>query len=137
MAKRRIEGGRFLVTGASSGIGREIARVLSSEGARLIVTARREDRLRELVEELRASGGDAHWVAGDVTDSDDRARMIAVADEMIHGLDGLINNAGFHGPIGPFEGAAMEAWVQTFSVNLFGAAALTQICLSRRIKCIK
>jgi len=128
MAKRRIEGGRFLVTGASSGIGREIARVLSSEGARLIVTARREDRLRELVEELRASGGDAHWVAGDVTDSDDRARMIAVADEMIHGLDGLINNAGV-GAVGLFADAEPDRLRRVMEVNFFAPVELTRLAL--------
>ncbi|MBM4091318.1 MAG: SDR family NAD(P)-dependent oxidoreductase, partial [Planctomycetes bacterium] len=65
---RALAGSRAIVTGASSGIGRELARELARQGARLVITARREQRLRELVDELRAAGHEAYHVAGDLTD---------------------------------------------------------------------
>lgn len=128
MAKRRIDGGRFLVTGASSGIGRELARVLSSKGARLLVTARREDRLRELVEELNASGGNAHWMAGDVTNPEHRAQLIAISLEKMQGLDGLINNAGV-GAVGLFAHAEPDCLRRIMEVNFFAPVELTRLAL--------
>jgi uncharacterized protein len=108
-------GSTCLVTGASSGIGAAIARELARRGHGLTLTARREDRLRELAGELSPSGVRVEVVVSDVTDADGRGRLIeAIAG---HGLDVevLVNNAGY-GSGGPFvelDPAAEVKMVQT------------------------
>src|SRR5439155_23035201 len=80
-----------VVTGASSGIGEATARRLAGDGWRVLVVARREDRLRDLVSELP----DASFVAVDLTDPDAPARVAAAVDEQFEGrLELLVNNAG-------------------------------------------
>jgi len=82
-----------VVTGASSGIGQAAARLLARDGWRLVLVARREERLRELAEEL----GDAAWVAVDLTDPGAPARVRAKLEELGGGVQLLVNNAGCGG----------------------------------------
>ncbi|MEM9380419.1 MAG: SDR family NAD(P)-dependent oxidoreductase [Planctomycetota bacterium] len=90
----QVRGRRALVTGASAGIGREIARVLAERGARVAVVARRRDRLEELADELRAAHGtDVQVVESDLADpAGVRSLLDAVEAEDV---DVLVNNAGF------------------------------------------
>ena len=97
MATRKISGLRIILTGVSSGIGRALALQLARRGAKLILNARREDRLEELRKEIQATGQEAFTVAGDVTDPQVRERLLAAAKEHYDGLDCLINNAGVGG----------------------------------------
>ena len=83
-----------VITGASSGIGLTTARMAADRGARLVLAARSEDELRELVEEIRREGGDAAYVAADVTDRDDVRRIAETAVETYGGFDTWINAAG-------------------------------------------
>jgi len=101
MAKRSILGMRTILTGASSGIGLALAKLLAKRGARLVVSARRQDRLDALVEELRKEGSEVLAVAGDVTEPEVRQQLIQHAVSQLGGLDCLINNAGIGG-IGNF-----------------------------------
>ncbi|MEU2395883.1 glucose 1-dehydrogenase [Streptomyces sp. NPDC007369] len=84
-----------LITGASSGIGAAAARVFAREGAAVVVTARREERLAELVEELRAQGARAAYVVADVTRSEDAVRAVEFTVERFGRLDAAFNNAGY------------------------------------------
>ena len=88
---RALEGMSVLITGGGSGIGEGAAKHFASNGARVTITGRREDRLRQVVENI---GPNATYVAGDVTKSDDRIRMVQGALENGEGLDVLISNAG-------------------------------------------
>ncbi len=83
-----------LVTGASSGLGRHFAKVLAAHGARVVVAARRLERLQVLVEELCVAGAEAHAVALDVRDSDSIRAAFAAAEEKFGIVDLLSNNAG-------------------------------------------
>jgi NADP-dependent 3-hydroxy acid dehydrogenase YdfG len=83
-----------LITGASSGIGRAVAQAFAEKGANLVVTARREQRLRELCEQIGRSGGNAVYFSGDAADEDTATRCVALALGRFGRLDILINNAG-------------------------------------------
>ncbi len=105
-----------LVTGASSGIGADMARELARRGHNLTLSARREDRLEELAEELRKEGVRVDVVACDVTDSDSRAALIArIADAGLE-VEVLVNNAGY-GSGGPFHELDGDAEVQMVKTN--------------------
>ncbi|MFJ4012642.1 SDR family NAD(P)-dependent oxidoreductase [Streptomyces sp. NPDC090026] len=84
-----------LITGASSGIGAAAARVFAREGAAVVVTARREERLAGLVDELRAQGARAAYVVADVTRSEDAVRAVEFTVERFGTLNAAFNNAGY------------------------------------------
>jgi len=90
----RLAGSVVLVTGASAGIGQASVLALAGEGARLVVTARRQERLDELVARARAAGGEAVAVVGDARDAETAQRCVAVALDRFGQLDILVNNAG-------------------------------------------
>jgi short-subunit dehydrogenase len=128
MARRKIDGSRAIVTGASSGIGRAIALELARQGGKVVCLARREDRLKTLAEEIDAVGGAAATVAGDVTDPAARARCFGAAQEQFGGLDILVNNAGVGG-IGPFETADPQRVRRIMEVNFFALVEMTRSAL--------
>jgi 3-oxoacyl-[acyl-carrier protein] reductase len=90
----RLEGKVAIVTGASAGIGAASARALAAEGAQLVVTARREERLESLASEIRAMGGHAAVVLGDARDEDTARRTVEAAVSTGGRVDILVNNAG-------------------------------------------
>ncbi len=128
MAKRNIRGSRVLVTGASSGIGRELARELARQGAAVVVTARREDRLRQLAEELTTAGGKVVAVAGDITEPAVRQAAIDAAQSSFGGLDILVNNAGIYA-LGRFEVADPARIRRVMEVNFFSLVEMTRLAL--------
>ncbi|MDB5057705.1 MAG: family oxidoreductase [Chloroflexi bacterium] len=90
----KLAGKVALITGASAGIGHASALALAGEGAQLVLTARRQERLSELAAQVRAAGGEATLVAGDAREEDTARRAVAAAKESFGRLDILINNAG-------------------------------------------
>ncbi|MFI9205737.1 SDR family NAD(P)-dependent oxidoreductase [Streptomyces sp. NPDC053048] len=90
-----LRGRVALITGASSGIGAASARVFAREGATVVLAARREDRLRELVDELKGKGAEAAYVVTDVTRREDARRAVEFAVERYGRLDSAFNNAGW------------------------------------------
>jgi 3-oxoacyl-[acyl-carrier protein] reductase len=89
-----LAGRACVVTGASRGIGRETARLLCAEGARVLLVGRDEGRLAEAVAEASEAGGEAAALALDVTDADAGERLLAASTERFGALDVLVNNAG-------------------------------------------
>lgn len=116
------------MTGASSGIGRAIAVELAKAGTAVVVSARRADRLDELVQEIAAFGGRAVAVAGDISDPAVRERLVETARTDLGGLDVLVNNAGF-GALGPFAIAAPERLRKVMEVNFFSLVEMTRAAL--------
>jgi NAD(P)-dependent dehydrogenase (short-subunit alcohol dehydrogenase family) len=115
-----------VVTGASSGLGAQLARALVSAGAVPVLAARRAERLAELCEEL--PGADA--VACDVTDAADRERLIETVIERHGRLDGLVNNAGA-GATGPALRTPDDAFARVVDLNLVAPYALARRAAAR------
>lgn len=110
-----------IVTGASSGIGRAAAKLFAAEGARLVVTARRQSELDRLIGEIEAEGGEAIAVAGDIGDETLAQRLVETATECFGGLDIGFNNAGIIGELGPIGEMASENWHEVIATNLTSA----------------
>jgi short-subunit dehydrogenase len=127
MARRKIQGIRAVVTGASSGIGRELARELARQGARLVLVARREERLRELAAELAPLAA-VECVPGDVTEDAVRRQALQRARDSYGGLDALVNNAGI-GAMGLFEDADPQRLRRVMEVNFFALVEMTRAAL--------
>ncbi|MBA4502249.1 SDR family oxidoreductase [Marinobacterium marinum] len=114
----KFKGKRAWVTGASSGIGQAVARTLAAEGAEVVLSARRAERLEALADELKAAGAQIHVEPVDVAD---RAAMAAVGERLtaLGGIDILINNAGTM-PISPIINGRVDEWDQMIDVNIKG-----------------
>jgi NAD(P)-dependent dehydrogenase (short-subunit alcohol dehydrogenase family) len=110
-----------LVTGASSGIGRAAAVLFAREGARLVVTARRNEELDALVEEIAAAGGEAIAVAGDIRSEPHAKRLVEAAVDRFGGLDVAFNNAATLGTTEPVAELSLERWHDTLETNLTSA----------------
>ncbi|MGY0490019.1 SDR family NAD(P)-dependent oxidoreductase [Streptomyces sp. WG-D5] len=125
-----LRGRTVMITGASSGIGEAAARLFASEGAAVVLLARREERLAHLVGEIEKSGGRAAFSVGDVTRAEDVERAVATAVERFGGLDGAFNNAGYAGSVfGRTHELPEEDFDRIMDVNVRG----TWNCLRRQI----
>ncbi|MER8073280.1 SDR family oxidoreductase [Streptomyces sp. NPDC094034] len=107
------------ITGASSGIGEASARRLAADGHRLLLGARRTDRLDRLVTEITAAGGTAVARRLDVTEAADVRDFVAAAGERYGRVDVMVNNAGVM-PLSPLEKLRTEEWDRMIDVNLRG-----------------
>ena len=126
--KRKIENSRAIVTGASSGIGHATALELARQGAGVVITARREERLRPLAEEIAALGRPVEVVVGDITDPATRQQILDAAVGKLGGLDILVNNAGV-GATGLFEDAGPERLRRIMATNFFALVEMTRLAL--------
>jgi short-subunit dehydrogenase len=126
--KRQLKDRRAIVTGASSGIGRAVALELARQGASLVIVARREDRLRELADQIIALKRPVEIVAGDITDPAVRQRAIDAAQSKLGGLDVLVNNAGV-GAMGLFEDASPDRVRKIMETNFFSLVEMTRLAL--------
>jgi NADP-dependent 3-hydroxy acid dehydrogenase YdfG len=91
---KRLENKVALITGASAGIGRACARALAREGAKLVLTARRRERLEHLAAEIKQLGSEAVFLVGDAREEDTAQKTVELATKTFGHLDILINNAG-------------------------------------------
>ena len=114
-----IEGKVVVITGASSGNGEATARLLSAEGATVVLGARRVDRLQALAAELTRRGGQALVIATDVTHADQVKSLVDAAVQTYGRVDVMLNNAGLM-PHSPLERLKIDDWNRTIDVNLKG-----------------
>lgn len=117
----QMKGKTVIVTGASSGIGEAAARLLAREGANVVLGARRAGLLEQHAAGIRAEGGSALAVAGDVEQEDYHARLVERAIERFGRLDGAFNNAGITGDLGPVPAMDSATWHKVIGVNLTSA----------------
>lgn len=164
MSKRNLNQGRVILTGASSGIGRALAVALAKQGCRLVLLARRKEKLLELQQEIATfskpgSGGSAlspadssavssadsanvdemenvKIVVGDVTDDNVRQQTVQTALDSFGGVDILINNAGI-GAFGLFEKADSDRFLQVLDVNLVSVVEMIRLTLPHLIDSAK
>jgi NAD(P)-dependent dehydrogenase (short-subunit alcohol dehydrogenase family) len=118
-----------LITGASSGIGAALARELAREGAKLVLLARRRERLDALCAELAAAGTPVVAHTGDVTRRTDLDAAVALAVASFGRLDMAVANAGF-GVVGPIEKLGVEDYRRQFDTNVFGVLETIKACLA-------
>jgi len=121
----RLDGRVAIVTGASAGIGAELVRGLADAGAKVVLAARRRERMDELAKELGERGSDALVVECDVTKQADVDRLVAETVNRFDGIDILVNNAGITEVI-PAEDQTLEAFEKVVAVNLTGVFLCSQ-----------
>lgn len=125
----RLDGEVAIVTGASRGLGEEIARALGNAGAAVAVTARRVAEAERVADEIVSAGGKAIGVACDVADPELVGRAVAHVRDRLGAPTILVNNAGVIEPLGAFHEAKPADWVANLTVNLAGAAVAAQAVL--------
>ncbi|WP_439815354.1 SDR family oxidoreductase [Zavarzinia sp. CC-PAN008] len=113
-----LEGKVALVTGASSGIGEAIAVAYAAEGAKVVIAARRADRLDQVAQRIADAGGDVLTVTADLTDEFQVLALFAALMTAHGQLDLLVNNAGLGGGQMPIEERSLENWRSVMSVNI-------------------
>jgi len=122
-----IQGKVVIITGASSGIGEATAKELASKGAKLVLAARREDRLKKLQEEIQKNGGQAIYKVTDVTSYEQMEELADYALKEFGKIDVLVNNAGVM-PLSPVYQKKINEWDTMIDVNikgvLYGIAAV-------------
>ncbi|GAB4530479.1 MAG: SDR family oxidoreductase [Pleurocapsa sp.] len=125
-----IENKVVIITGASSGLGEATARRLAKNGAKLMLAARREERLKELVSEIEQQGGTAKYQLTDVTDCSQIEALVKATHQAYERIDVLVNNAGLM-PLSPLDEIKVDEWEKMIDVNikglLYGLAAVLPI----------
>ncbi|MFM7110462.1 MAG: SDR family NAD(P)-dependent oxidoreductase, partial [Planctomycetota bacterium] len=126
--RRDLVGWRVIITGASRGIGRELAIQAAASGARVLATGRDESALASLSADAAAAGDECLHLSGDITNPEFRERLVGHAEHAMGGLDGLVNNAG----IGTWNhvGAGDEATFRSImETNFFAPVELVRSAL--------
>lgn len=113
-----LESKTIIVTGASSGIGAAAARLFASEGANVVLGARRSAELEALAETINRANGKAVFLAGNVKDEGYADALVDLATQKFGGLDGAFNNAGIVGEMQPVPDMTLGNWIDVISVNL-------------------
>ena len=124
----KLGGKVAVITGASSGIGEATAEVLAAEGAAVVVAARREDRLSELVERIEGNGGRTLSVSCDITDEGQAHALIQHSEGVFGRVDIIVNNAGVM-LLSKVEKGLSDQWRQMFEVNVLGLLYATDAAI--------
>lgn len=116
--QQALAGKVAIVTGASSGIGRATAKLFAAEGAKVVIAARRQAELDSLVAEIKAEGGEAVAVAGNVGEEAYAQTLVDTAVRRFGGLDVAFNNAGIVGEMGATPDVSLDGWETALRTNL-------------------
>jgi NAD(P)-dependent dehydrogenase (short-subunit alcohol dehydrogenase family) len=127
-----LRGRGILISGANQGLGKAIAQACVREGAHVFLSARNRDLLESTRAELNTSASPGQLILTEVVDvsrAEDVSRLLESAVSKLPALNGLVNNAGIYGPIGPTEEVDWQQWRQTIEVNLMGTVLLCRAVL--------
>lgn len=122
----KLEGKVAIVTGATSGMGRASAKLFAQEGAKVVVTGRNEERAKEVVDDITASGNEAIYVIADMSNLDDVKKIFDITMETYGTVDILFNNAGMLS-MTPLMDLTIDEWNKVFNVNVTSSLVLTQL----------
>ena len=125
-----LKGKVAMVTGASRGLGRAMARALGDEGVKVSICARGEDQLESAAKELRAAGIEVLARATDITKSAEAEGWVTETTERFGGIDVLVNNAGAARP-GALSELSDQVWREAFELNFFAAVQLTRMAAAK------
>jgi 3-hydroxybutyrate dehydrogenase len=130
---KRLEGKSAIVTGAASGIGKEIARIYAREGAKVAIADLNLDAANACAADIRAAGGQAIGVAMDVTSEDGVNAGVAAVVAAFGGVDILVSNAGIQ-IVHPLEEFTYADWKKMMAIHVDGAFLTTRACLPHMYK---
>jgi NADP-dependent 3-hydroxy acid dehydrogenase YdfG len=122
-----------IITGASSGIGEATAKLLAGNGARVVLGARREHKLKQIADEIQKAGGEAVYRELDVTKQSDNEDIVRLAYQAFGRLDVIFLNAGIM-PLAPLSALKTDEWHQTVDVNIKGVLNGVAAALPRFIQ---
>ena len=122
----KLDGKVAIVTGATSGMGRDSAKLFAAEGAKVVITGRNEQSAKEVVDDIKAEGGEAIYVIADMANLDDVEKIFDATMEEYGTVDVLFNNAGMLS-MSPLMDLTIEEWNRVFNVNVTSALRLTQL----------
>jgi NAD(P)-dependent dehydrogenase (short-subunit alcohol dehydrogenase family) len=128
-----VPGKVVLVTGALSGIGRAAAMAFAREGAKVVVSGRRDEEGERLAGELRALGGEAAYARADVRQEDDVRSLVELTLDQFGRLDAAVNSAGSEGVPGPLLDQSADNYVATFEANVLGIV----LCLKHQLAAMR
>ncbi|MFQ5912873.1 MAG: SDR family NAD(P)-dependent oxidoreductase [Nitrospinota bacterium] len=117
-----------VVTGASSGIGAEIARQMAAAGARVFAVGRNEERLENVANEIRDRGGQCHAFPADLTKEGAPGKIVSETIQVFGSLNVLVNNAGIH-EYGPFESFPLESFDRQWATHVRAPFEMIQLAL--------
>jgi len=117
--ENNIEGKVVVITGSSSGIGEATAIMLAARGAKVVLGARRKDRLEDLVRRIKAAGGEAVYWVTDIKKGNDLVQLVSLASETYGRLDVIVNNAGI-ARLSRIDDIQVSDWEEMIDVNLKG-----------------
>jgi NAD(P)-dependent dehydrogenase (short-subunit alcohol dehydrogenase family) len=123
--KQKLVGKVALITGASQGLGYQIAKRFANEGANLIICSRSKNEIKDVVSEFSQDLDSDQRIYGfqcDVSIQVEVDRLFELIENKFGNLDVLVNNAGIYGPLGPIEDNEWSKWVKAIEVNLIGSA---------------
>ena len=122
----RLEGKVAIITGSTSGMGRDTAKRFAAEGAKVVVTGRNEERANAVVDDIKAAGGEAIAVIADMANVDDIQKIFDETMAAYGTVDILFNNAGLLS-VTPLMEMTKEEWDKVFDVDVYAALRLTQL----------
>ncbi|MGB2670203.1 MAG: SDR family oxidoreductase [Candidatus Acidiferrum sp.] len=129
-----LQGRVALVTGGTSGIGRDTAVLFAKSGAKVVVTGRREAEGKETLDLIRATGGDGLFIKGDVSKANEVQTLVQKTVEKFGRLDVAFNNAGIEGTWVPIVEQAEEDWDRVIDINLKGVWLCLKYELQQMLK---
>jgi len=130
----RLQGKVSIITGAGSGLGKEIALLFAREGSKVAIAEIQEEGGQATVQQIEREGGSALFLRTDITRASDVERMVEKTLQAYGRIDVLVNNAGINPSRTPVHETSEEAWDQTLSVNLKGAFLCSKYVLPVMMK---